>query len=121
MRISDYRAAARKDLDGLWGKMALFALPILVFNFLIEMAFPIEWDFIPLIVSVILSACYASVFCWHMQQFVETRTVDWSYYRVWIEPNTFVRLFVASLLQVIYVFLWSLLLIIPGLVKTFSY
>lgn len=33
----------------------------------------------------------------------------------------FIRVFLLMLLQMVYVFLWTLLLIIPGIIKTFSY
>ena len=117
---SEIRKQARNALDGNWGNSAVL---ILVF-YLITLSLPIYgtiggfnspflnlWSLLCLPMGWGIAVYFLSI--------VRREKADMS--MLFIGYKDFIRIFFTILLQNLYKFLWSLLLIVPGIIKSCSY
>lgn len=142
MSYSDYRRIARENLAGNWGQSILVAFVAALFGALLTRAsFSISIDAeilskLPMFVQryLALAAKIASVLS--LVQFVAGGTVQLGYTQYLLKQynkesfdikdlfsqfNRFAQGFLQHFLRSLYVILWSLLLVIPGIVKSYSY
>ena len=142
MSYSDYRRIARENLAGNWGQSILVAFVAALFGALLTRAsFSISIDAeilskLPMFVQryLALAAKIASVLS--LVQFVAGGTVQLGYTQhllkqynkesfdikdLFSQFNRFAQGFLQHFLRSLYVILWSLLLVIPGIVKSYSY
>ena len=129
MSNKELRACAREQLNGVWGKMAL-AVFILVLIYMVQPIFSILDIFIESyvtsVISVVLTlAMYLVIgpFNLGLAGFFLKRVRG---EEIFIKNifDGFKRVFpsfLLCLLMIIFIILWSLLLIIPGIIKSFSY
>ena len=142
MSYSDYRRIARENLAGNWGQSILVAFVAALFGALLTGAsFSINIDAsilskLPMFIQryVALMAKIAGIL--GIVRFVAGGTVQLGYTQyllkqynkasfdikdLFSEFHRFTQGFLQNFLRGLYVFLWSLLFVIPGLVKTYSY
>ena len=142
MTYSDIRRAARENLAGNWGQSILVALVAALFGALLTgVSFSINIDAnilseLPMFIQryLALMAKIASVLS--LVQFVAGGTVQLGYAKyllkqynkasfdikdLFSEFHRFTQGFLQNFLRGLYVFLWSLLFVIPGLIKIYSY
>lgn len=117
--ISTYKNRAIKSLDGVWLKSALATFAYLtilgifnvtmeftfenrLFSFLAIILWPLEWGFT--VMWVVLA---------------QKKKLDFNVLFSGFE--NYIPVFLTMLLRTVYILLWSLLLIIPGIVKAYSY
>ncbi len=123
--ISEYKDLALQSLEGKWGKSAIAVLitffifdgvgmapsflfmddPVIgsITQFVLTLALiPLSWGLIVFFLRLI-------------------REEDIAFERLFDGFSQYVRIFTAELLKTIYVILWTLLLIIPGFIKRYSY
>lgn len=124
--LSDYRSLARTELRGHWGEAAMFTFVYYIItgmlcgifactNFVLEgsgglwaiILLPMCWSFEVAFLALHRGKDQDPFDIWHL--------VDG--YR----NGQFLRILGTTLLSGVYVFLWSLLLIIPGIIKGLSY
>ncbi len=121
--ISDYKDMALNSLEGNWAKAAIASLIV----FLIMEVFggsgsyfmePAASYTLQGIISIILLPLI-----WGFTTFFLNliRNDNTDYARLFDGFSQYIRIFVAELLKAIYEILWSLLLIIPGIIKSYSY
>ena len=114
---SEFRAEAREVLSMRWGKMAVFTLVYFL------VAGGIAWCvglIIPFVGSFAASLALVPVEFAFTVAFLSVVRADWAEVGdLFKEFNN--RVFVTMILCKIYTWLWSLLLIIPGIVKAYSY
>lgn len=144
MTSSDYRARAREMLSGKWG-MAVFVTVVagmlggLLTSSLADFEINLDWENwekLPEIVRTYLTTALSVGSTLGVIQFILGGTVQLGYCRyllklhdgeegelkdLFSEFNRFGDGFVLSLLTAIYVFLWSLLLVIPGIIASYKY
>lgn len=121
--ISDYKDMALNSLEGNWAKAAIASLIV----FLIMEVFggsgsyfmePAASYTLQGIISIILLPLIWS-FTTFFLNLIRNDNTD--YARLFDGFSQYIRIFVAELLKAIYEILWSLLLIIPGIIKSYSY
>ena len=142
MSYSDYRRIARENLAGNWGQSILVAFVAALFGALLTGAsFSINIDAsvlsnLPMFIQryVALMAKIAGIL--GIVQLVAGGTVQLGYAKyllkqynkasfdikdLFSEFHRFTQGFLQNFLRGLYVFLWSLLFVIPGLIKIYSY
>ena len=142
MTSSDYRRVARENLTGNWGQSILVAFVASIFGALLTQAtFSINIDSeilseFPMFIQryVALTAKIASLLS--LVQFIVGGTVQLGYTQYLLNQynkaafsiedlfsqfHRFTQGFLQNFLRGLYVFLWALLLVIPGIVKSYSY
>lgn len=142
MSYSDYRRIARENLSGNWGQSILVAFVAALFGALQTGAsFNINIDAsilteLPMFIQryVALMANIAGIL--GIVRFVAGGTVQLGYAKyllkqyskaafdikdLFSEFHRFTQGFLQNFLRGLYVFLWSLLLIVPGIIKSYSY
>ena len=142
MSYSDYRRIARENLSGNWGQSILVAFVAALFGALMTgVSFSIDIDAtilteLPMFIQryVALMAKIAGLLA--IAQFVVGGTVQLGYAKyllkqynkasfdikdLFSEFHRFTQGFLQNVLRGLYVFLWSLLFVIPGLIKIYSY
>lgn len=142
MSYSDYRRIARENLSGNWGLSILVAFVAALFGALLTgTSFSIDIDAtilteLPIFIQryVALMAKIAGLLA--IAQFVVGGTVQLGYAKyllkqynkasfdikdLFSEFHRFTQGFLQNFLRGLYVFLWSLLFVIPGIVKSYSY
>lgn len=113
---SEYRADARQALSGNWGTFALFTLVYMVCSSFLQFV----CGLVPLLGSI------ASILLVLPVSFAFT-VAFLSLIRGEVKPISYLvgefngRVFTTMLLVLVYEFLWTLLLIIPGIIKSYSY
>ena len=112
MVAKDFRQAAWQKMSGNWGVYALINLIILVISSVCD-SLTYGILFIILTGPFTLSIAYCSL---NVSNNQEIKVED-----AFIGFQDFVRSFLAYIINSIFIFLWSLLLIIPGIIKTLSY
>ncbi len=115
------RAEARESLKGKWGKSALACLVYMLLVGAISMAtifIPFAGPFLAQIFVTNLIAMGA-VFIW--LDVARGKDVDMNTFFEPFRGHNYGRYLVGGLLYTIYVFLWSLLLVVPGIIKAISY
>jgi len=115
-----------KQLKGVWGEMALTMFIYFLIVFPIQFIF---WEYSPLSNSVletiitiaifIVSGPFALGFVYYFLGRIRGNTISLS--NIFEGFNNFGKSFLVMLLFSIFVYLWSLLLIIPGIIKSLSY
>lgn len=115
MDYSELRAQARELLTGLWGKAALMWLIFICLSSGAGFIVPGLGQLVSLIVGgpFSLGICLVFLKVWRREDFI----ID----DLFAGFSDFTRSFVAFLLVTLYTFLWSLLLIIPGIIAALSY
>ena len=117
---SELRKMARNTLDGRWGASAV----VVLIYYLITSSIPLGttlmgfnsplfdlWSLLCLPLGWGFSVYFLSV----------SRDEEARFSELFSGYKDFIRIFFTYLLQVLYIFLWSLLLVIPGIIKSLSY
>ena len=144
MSYSDYRRIARENLEGNWGKSLGIAFVAAIFGALLagsNIGFEVDMDAeyiqrLPGIILSILAALASVASLISLAQFILGGTVQLGYTQILLKQyhrqefeigelfsqfHRFKQGFLQSFLRGLYVALWSLLLIIPGIVKSYAY
>ena len=144
MTYSDYRRIARENLEGNWGKSLAIALVAAFFGALLagsNIGFEVNMDaeYIHRLPRILLSllAFFASIASiLNLVQFILGGTVQLGYTQILLKQyqhmefemgelfsqfHRFKQGFLQSFLRILYIVLWSLLFIIPGIIKSFAY
>ena len=121
--ISEYKDLALQSLEGNWTKVAVASF----INFVILEVLgsgpslfmePTAGAIMQGVVTIILLPMLWSYIVFFLRLI---RKEDLAYGHLFDGFRQYVRIFLAMLLKGIYVLLWSLLLIIPGIIKEYSY
>ena len=121
---SEIRKQARQALEGNWGKAVLAMLIVLLITEVVPAPFqfvtdnPLTQSMPQLIVALLCLPLYWG-FDVFILRIVRAERVQLS--NLFDGYKDFWRIFLASLLYAVYVLLWTLLLIVPGIIKSLSY
>ena len=110
----EYRQLAADTLQGKWGEVALFTL---AYQAIKTLLLPISIALGNLITLALLPMQWG----YYVYFLAKKRQQETDLNYLFIGYKDFGRIFGTLFLQSVYVFLWMLLLIIPGIVKAFSY
>ena len=144
MTYSDYRRIARENLAGNWGKSLGIAFVAAIFGALlagsnIGFDITIDEEIVPHLPSIVLSVLGVMVSIssiLNLAQFILGGTVQLGYTQILLKQyhhqefeigelfsqfHRFKQGFLQSFLRTLYIALWSLLFIIPGIIKSFAY
>jgi len=126
------RSEARRHLDGVWGTFVLMTFLLYLIQYVCQLpsqfadAFKANIDFSLVSnlsgVSIILTLLLLPMNWSYSVSFLKNHrgaTVDFG--DLFVGYKQFTRIFGTLLLQALYTLLWTLLLIIPGIVKSMSY
>jgi uncharacterized membrane protein len=121
--ISEYKDMALQSLEGKWGKAAIASLIAFIILELFGSSPSFFMDPIP---SMVLQGVFSLLLlplAWgYITFFLRIiRDENLDYGHLFDGFNQYFRIFLAELLKGIYILLWALLLIIPGLIKEYSY
>ena len=121
--ISEYKDMALQSLEGKWGKAAIATLIVFIILELFGSSPSFFMDPIP---SMVLQGVFSLLLlplAWgYITFFLRIiRDENLDYGHMFDGFNQYFRIFLAELLRGIYILLWALLLIIPGLIKEYSY
>ena len=123
--ISEYKDLALQSLEGKWGKSAIAVLITFFIFDGVGMAPSFLFKDNPVIGSITQLALTLALIplSWGLIVFFLRliREEDIAFERLFDGFSQYVRIFTAELLKTIYVILWTLLLIIPGFIKQYSY
>ncbi|OIK15786.1 hypothetical protein BIV60_08460 [Bacillus sp. MUM 116] len=138
MSISEIKRQAKLSLKGKWGLGVLLTFIVFLLNLLlptvIEMIMsggPAEWinqentpagaNIVSTIISIALIPFTIGVY-WFYLAIVRGNNPEISYaFSIYKNGKTSFKMIGVSILQGIFVFLWSLLLLIPGIIKSIAY
>jgi hypothetical protein bacD2_08850 len=111
---SEVRAAARQSLSGMWGGAVVLCLVYLLINGCVS--------FIPMVGSLISLLLIPMGFGYAAAFLGNARTKSpFAVGSLFEGFNDYGRIFGTMLLQGIYTILWTLLLVVPGIIKSYSY
>ena len=114
---SDFRAEARQALSGVWGEAAVFSLVYCCISFAASSicggVLPIVGAFIAALLMTPVTYAFSVSFLKHL------RGSKFDIMYLFKEFNN--RVLITMVLTTLYTWLWSLLLIIPGIIKSYSY
>lgn len=114
---SDFRAEARQSLAGVWGEAAVFSLVYCCISFaasgICGGVLPIVGAFIAALLMTPVTYAFSVSFLKHL------RGSKFDIMYLFKEFNN--RVLITMVLTTLYTWLWSLLLIIPGIIKSYSY
>ena len=121
--ISEYKDMALQSLEGKWGKAAIATLIVFIILELFGSSPSFFMDPIPsMVLQGVLSVLLLPLAWGHFIFFLRLiRDENLDYGHLFDGFNQYFRIFLAELLKGIYILLWALLLIIPGLIKEYSY
>ncbi|CAH0345437.1 DUF975 family protein [Bacillus sp. CECT 9360] len=138
MTISEIKKHALTSLKGQWGKAVL--LTFLVFfittvltlivevslsggftNWLYQEETPIAADLINLLISLALMPLSIASYWFYLNLSRQENAQISQVFAIFKKAGTYFKVIGTSLLVVIFVILWSLLLIVPGIIKSISY
>ncbi len=112
----DYRLAARQSLNENWLTAAGFTLVYMAISIVVSSILSKIHNSGSLIaVFLLLPMTWAYAVVW--LDFFNTKKLEFGYLKTGYNS----RIFTTMALQTIYTYLWSLLLIIPGIIKGYSY
>ena len=111
---SEIRAAARESLSGKWGGAVLMCLVYLVITMVCS-AIPVVGSLLTLFL-IPLGWSYSVAFLENARDKSELKIE-----KLFVGFNDYTRLFCTLLLQGVYTMLWTLLLFVPGIIKSYSY
>jgi len=121
--ISTYKDLAIQSLEGNWAKAAIASFMVFVLTNLLGSSTSFFMDPTPsMVLQGLVSLVLLPIFWGYVVFFlllIRKEPVD--YTNLFDGFSQYVRIFVAELLKGIYLILWSLLLFIPGIIKTYSY
>ncbi|HHW39217.1 MAG TPA: DUF975 family protein [Bacillales bacterium] len=141
MKISEVKRQSKLSLKGNWGVAVLLTFIMFLLNFMlpfsIEMLIsggssgvtvelnqaetPIATDVVSIIISIALIPLSVSVY-WFYLSLVRKNNPQISHvFSIYKDGKTAFKVIGTSILQGIFIFLWSLLLIIPGIIKSLAY
>ncbi|SFB20193.1 MULTISPECIES: DUF975 family protein [unclassified Bacillus (in: firmicutes)] len=138
LSISEIKRLAKLSLKGNWGLAIGFTLVIFLFNMIlptiVEMVmsggFAVWWEqdippagasIASTIISVILIPLSIAVYWFYLALIRKENPEISAAFAVYKDGKLCLKLIWTSILQAIYLFLWSLLLVIPAIIKSFSY
>lgn len=136
MKNKDLKKAALASLDGNWSKFVLLSLfyAVIAFAVVIVLSIPFVWgsalsgdvvvsksnnNIVSIVANIILWPfiwAYAIIFLRHFRHRSDTEVSN-----LFDGYRQYLRITLTLLLQAVYTFLWTLLLIVPGIVKHYSY
>ena len=121
--ISEYKDMALQSLEGKWGKAAIASLIAFIILELFGSSPSFFMDPIPsMVLQGVFSLLLLPLVWGHFIFFLRLiRDENLDYGHLFDGFNQYFRIFLAELLKGIYILLWALLLIIPGLIKEYSY
>lgn len=121
--ISEYKDMALLSLEGKWGKAAIASLIAFIILELFGSSPSFFMDPIPsMVLQGVLSVLLLPLAWGYITFFLRIiRDENLDYGHLFDGFNQYFRIFLAELLKGIYILLWALLLIIPGLIKEYSY
>jgi uncharacterized membrane protein len=121
--ISEYKDMALLSLEGKWGKAAIASLIAFIILELFGSSPSFFMDPIPsMVLQGVLSVLLLPLAWGYITFFLRLiRDENLDYGHLFDGFNQYFRIFLAELLKGIYILLWALLLIIPGLIKEYSY
>lgn len=116
--VKEFKAAAREQLCGKWSQAALFTLVYLLLAVAISVFEGSLWNYSIITTIVIIPACFS-----YVTAFLEDKRTGagFNVAMLFAGYKDFLRIVGTYLLTYLYVFLWTLLLIIPGIIKSLSY
>ncbi len=120
---SDYKNMALRSLDGYWGKAAIASLIFFVLMELLGSSTSFVLDPTPgMVLQGIISLVLLPLLWGYITYFLRLiRQEDLGYSHLFDGFSDYLRIFFAELLKGIYTILWTLLFIIPGFIKSYSY
>jgi uncharacterized membrane protein len=140
MKIRDFKKEAKLQLSGQWFRAALFTLMFFAIYTVIPMIIEINlsggfdnWadassngssfsTFLITLVLAPLSVGYSWTFLSVIRATGKDEKIKFSsLFQAFSEISTYLKLIGAYLLMMVYVILWTILLIIPGIIKAFAY
>ncbi len=118
MKLSaDFRAEARQALTGVWGEAAVFTL---LYSVVAIAASAVCGGVIPVAGSFLAALLLAPVtFAFTVSFLKQLRGAKYDIAYLFKEFNN--RVLTTMVLTMLYTWLWSLLLLIPGIIKSYSY
>jgi uncharacterized membrane protein len=121
--ITEYKDLALNSLEGNWTRATLASLIVFLLLEIVGSSPSFLMDPVPGMVAQGLITILLIPLAWGYAVFflrlIRQENID--YGRLFDGFSDYFRIFVAELLKGIYVLLWSLLLIVPGIIKTYSY
>lgn len=121
--INEYKDMALQSLEGNWTRAAVASLITFALLDIFGSSPSLFLDPVPSLVGqgviVFLLLPLAWGYAVFFLRLIHHENID--YGRLFDGFSDYFRIFVAELLKGVYVLLWSLLLIIPGIIKTYSY
>ena len=121
--ITEYKDLALNSLEGNWTRATLASLIVFLLLEIVGSSPSFLLDPVPGMVAQGLVTILLLPLAWGYAVFflrlIRQENID--YGRLFDGFSDYFRIFVAELLKGIYVLLWSLLLIVPGIIKTYSY
>lgn len=138
LSISEIKRQSKQSLKGKWGKAVLlsFMMFILIYivptiveiiisggyhNWKYQDTTPFSADAVNLIISILLIPLYIGVYWFYLSIVRKNNPTISNVFSIYKDGKKSIKLIGASILQGIFVVLWSLLLIIPGIIKSMAY
>lgn len=138
MKISELKREARLSLKGNWGTAISLALIMFLLSFVLPTILEIivsgglvEWfnqDVTPIwltgvnmILSILLIPLTIATYWYYLDLVRRENTNIEKVFSIYQDGKTFSKVIIASIVQGILIFLWFLLLIIPGIIKGLAY
>lgn len=133
MTFSDLKQQARNALANKWGLAILVTLLYAVFNYLVPNG--IEWllsggnlgpsePTMPQVVSGLISILLAPLtigLTWYFMDLFDGERARWTHLFEPFDVSNYLKMLGSVLLLWLYSFLWTLLFIVPGIVKSLAY
>ena len=121
--ISEYKDMALKSLEGNWTKAAVASLILFAIMDIFGSSPSLFLDPVPSSIFQVGITIVLIPLAWGYVVFFLRliRKENTDYGRLFDGFSQYVRIFLAEMLKGIYIFLWTLLLIVPGLIKNYSY
>lgn len=138
LSVSEIKKLSKLSLKGNWGKVIGFTLMILLFNLIlptiVEIALSggftnwLEQEYAPAgaslastVISIALIPLSIVVYWFYLALIRKENPEIGSAFAVYKDGKLSFKLIWTSILQAVYIFLWTLLLVVPGIIKGFSY
>lgn len=138
IQITQIKKLAKKSLKGHWGLTVLLTFIIFLLNFglpfIIEIpasggfsnwanqeSTPVGIDIFEAVLSILLIPLSFSVYWFYLNLIRDNEPQISQVFSIYKNGKTSLKLIGLSILQGIYILLWSLLLLIPGMIKSLSY
>ncbi|MDF9558785.1 DUF975 family protein [Bacillus tropicus] len=131
--ISDLKGEALDSLEGKWGLAVgatlLISVLIMAFNFIVDFSFTqaFSWEdtknstIVDIITTFMVGPLTLGGYCLALHIIREKEARIGHIFRWFTEGSKFIKSFLLYIVVNIYIFLWCLLFIIPGIIKSFSY